>query len=691
MNEPATTPDYLRALFPRAGTDLLQLLAGAAENASLLRTDFYTIRDLADLSGYTTDEPLHALLLAMLLALDEGSLCVEMAESRLTRRFVDLVPEKVGQAWSGRILNAVRSGSYPELIGKEVEDGKPLVLRRLGSRSFLYFQKYLKHELLLQTELNKRLPRVSGESALQPDLPRILREVFLETPIKSGGQPMKLSHQQRLAIGLGLVRDFLIISGGPGTGKTFIVTSLLRCLVRAGFAAERIALAAPTGRAAQRLTDALRGGLASLQPLTPGSPDATLQGQAAKTLHQLLGFQPARGTFRHHCENPVAADVIIVDEVSMVGLVLMAKLFQAAAPSAKIIFLGDKDQLPSVEAGAVLANLVPSATRPSFSSAICSRLQQLWGDLALTPAEGLPPLQDTLVVLERNYRSQQAIHKVARAVNAQETEVVDCLECLTLAPRTETSDTEDAGSFDQLKGRAGCWLLEEAHAGPRQWRRLLEQWADYCFLKAPDDGNAYHTLAADCVLMPPEQAPPEQNSSLDRLFALLGRGRVLTLVREGPWGCDGVNELIEKHLRPHLDRRASGRFFAGLPILISRNDHSRCLYNGDVGITLPSGAGGYRVVFQRPEGYVSFPAEVLPAHETAFACTVHKSQGSEYDQVLLVLPPTGGKRLLTKEMVYTGITRARQLAIIAGKREILRFAVARCVERESALLQLQQS
>ena len=111
----------------------------------------------------------------------------------------------------------MRSGSYPELIGKEVEDGKPLVLRRLGSRSFLYFQKYLKHELLLQTELNKRLPRVSGESALQPDLPRILREVFLETPIKSGGQPMKLSHQQRLAIGLGLVRDFLIISGGPGT------------------------------------------------------------------------------------------------------------------------------------------------------------------------------------------------------------------------------------------------------------------------------------------------------------------------------------------------------------------------------------------------------------------------------------------------------------------------------------------
>ena len=108
---------------------------------------------------------------------------------------------------------------------------------------------------------------------------------------------------------------------------------------------------------------------------------------------------------------------------------------------------------------------------------------------------------------------------------------------------------------------------------------------------------------------------------------------------------NGVNELIEKHLRPHLDRRASGRFFAGLSISISRNDHSRCLYNGDVGITLPSGAGGYRVVFQRPEGYVSFPAEVLPAHETAFACTVHKSQGSEYDQVLLVLPPTGGRPL----------------------------------------------
>jgi exodeoxyribonuclease V alpha subunit len=148
-----------------------------------------------------------------------------------------------------------------------------------------------------------------------------------------------------------------------------------------------------------------------------------------------------------------------------------------------------------------------------------------------------------------------------------------------------------------------------------------------------------------------------------------------------------VNRLLEQLLRPRLDGRAAGALFAGAPVLITRNDHVRQLYNGDVGVTLRS-SGGLRVVFARQGGYLCYPADALPAHELAFALTVHKSQGSEYGQVLLALPPAGGRRLLTKELLYTGITRARELAVICGTRAALSLAIRRKVERESALLRL---
>src|SRR5262249_53881665 len=199
----------------------------------------------------------------------------------------------------------------------------------------------------------------------------------------------------------GLLRDFVIISGGPGTGKTSIVFTLLRCLVRCGVAPERIALAAPTGRAAQRLSDAIHSGLDNLKTApTDASPDAPLRNIAAHTLHHLLRYRPTRGTFRHHAENPLPAEVVIVDEVSMVGLVLLARLFQALAPSTKVILLGDKDQLPSVDAGAVLANLVPAGHEPSYSAKLRARIVESWEGLDVPTSSAPHPLEDVLVILE---------------------------------------------------------------------------------------------------------------------------------------------------------------------------------------------------------------------------------------------------------------------------------------------------
>jgi len=197
--------------------------------------------------------------------------------------------------------------------------------------------------------------------------------------------------------------------------------------------------------------------------------------------------------------------------------------------------------------------------------------------------------------------------------------------------------------------------------------------------------------------------PPTSNldnalqPALDELFEGLNRARILTLVREGPWGSTGINQFLVHELRRQIrrtepsdnspNRLDRSGLFEGAPLLVTRNDYHHQLFNGDVGLVLRTSSGGHRAVFQRMGSYFALPLDALPVHELAFAMTVHKAQGSEYDQVLLVLPPQGGQRLLTKEMLYTGITRARQLAVIAGSADLVRTAIRRRVQREANLLQ----
>jgi exodeoxyribonuclease V alpha subunit len=667
---PPELPELLRELFPQAGPRLRRLYHDIHSHSGLLATDFYTIRDLLELSGYAEREPLHALLLALLLALDEGSLCVELSRPALARRLAVPGNEDEADFWAGQVLQALDADTFPNLIGSSEDDSRPVVLHRLGERSYLYFQKYLRSENLLRGALLRRLAEASA-GGVPDNAAEVLHEVLVDRPRRIDGQPLVLNRDQRLAVGLALVRRFVIVSGGPGTGKTSIVFTLLRSLVRCGYAAERIALAAPTGRAAQRLTDSLRAGLADLAP-PAGSPDASLDKLVAQTLHQLLRFHPRRGTFGHHAENLLPYDVVVVDEVSMVGLVLMAQLLQALAPETRLVLLGDKDQLPSVEAGAVLANLVPGDIRPTYSPEVRARLGQWWDDLDMPAGDAGQPLCDALVVLEANYRSQPQIQEIARSVNRQQVEVVASL------PR----DGEDRGRPLAWSdpGRQGCFLIEQGVAERERWHRLLMQWAEQHYLSPA--GDSYADLVGRCRL---SEEVGAQRDVLERLFRLLDAARVLTLVREGAWGCVGINRFLEQLLRPRLDRGGRGSLFAGAPILITRNDHDRELFNGDVGLALRS-RDGYRVVFRRQTEFRALSADSLPAHELAFALTVHKSQGSEYGRVLLVLPPEGGRRLLTKEMIYTGITRARHLAVIAAPADVLAQAIARRVERESALL-----
>jgi len=647
----------VQRLFSEASRELIAILGGGLDGAAITTDDLRTVRDWLETAGYLDREPLAAAVACLFAAAAEGSLCLDLTPERLTDRLRDWSAD-LAAPWAERIAADLDGETpYPALIGKDAGDPFPVIVQATAARRRLYFQRHLAAEQELVACLAPRLSEASPPSPPRQIEPaasdRTLHEVLVAKPLHVAGRPLELDDDQRHALNLALARGLTIISGGPGTGKTSIVVTLLRCLVRRAIPAERIALAAPTGRAAQRLTDSLRAGLESIRPPLDAA-DEVLRGVAATTLHQLLGFLPSRNLFRKHAENPLDADVVIVDEASMVGLELWAQLLQATRPEAKLIFLGDKDQLPSVDAGAVLAQLAPR-------------------DAA---ADGRRPY---LALLRTNHRSQPAIRDAAAAINDQDVTLLDRLPALTLPA------APDQAAWRGLEQAGGCWFHAQPRGVESELRRVLEQWAWHSYFW-PAPGCDFIGLLREVELTGADEEPPDTVERLRLLFRHLERTRLLTMIREGPWGCEPINDFLAERMRQRLRGAGDGRLFVGAPVLITRNDRLRELYNGDVGLTLRSGHG-LRVAFARQSGFVSLPADQLPPHELGFALTVHKSQGSEYDQVLVVLPPRGGRRLLTKELLYTAATRARQLVILTGTPEAIRTAMQRRIERDAGLLQ----
>ena len=235
-----------------------------------------------------------------------------------------------------------------------------------------------------------------------------------------------------------------------------------------------------------------------------------------------------------------------------------------------------------------------------------------------------------------------------------------------------------------LDQQTGCWLVEQTLGTANEMRGFLQHWADQAFFRTRLDGSTFADLIDRTEIA--DTLDDAAQKQVAQLFTLLDRFRLLTLVRDSAWGCDEINAFLDLYLRPRFHADARTGLFAGAPVLITRNDAARGLFNGDVGITLRQANGALSVLFPRHDGVAAFPAESLPAHELGFALTVHKSQGSEYANVMVVLPPTGGKRLLTKELVYTAITRAKSLALICSTKDVLKFAISRRIVRESGLL-----
>lgn len=557
----------------------------------------------------------------------EGHVCLPISRLRtdefLSGKTNELREQLLAQAgvpddWSALLLasEAVSDGEPPT----------PIVL--CGDR--LYLNRMWRNELTVARFFNEANQVVDVDEAL---LAQTLDALFPASDEIDW---------QKVAAAVALTRRISVISGGPGTGKTTTVARLLAALIQTTRQPRcRIRLAAPTGKAAARLTESLGEALRRL-PLT--DEQKALLPTEASTLHRLLGAQPGSQRMRYHAGNPLHLDVLVVDEASMIDLPMMARLIDALPEHGRVIFLGDRDQLASVEAGAVLGDIC-AWVNAGYTAGRAAQLERLTGHpVPAGESDVAGALRDSLCLLQKSYRfgSHSGIGSLARAVNNGDRHGVratlrQAFEDIVLHPLSTTEEYEA--------------MLEQSQAGYGRYLQLLR-----------------------------ERAEPEA------LIAAFGEFQLLCALRDGPYGVSGVNEQLEQMLnrRRAITLPRHSRWYEGRPVMISRNDSALGLFNGDIGIALERGEG-LRVWFPMPDGSIkSVQPSRLPEHDTAWAMTVHKSQGSEFDHAALILPAKIVP-LVTRELVYTAITRAKQRLSIYADEQVLTQSIVARTERRSGL------
>jgi exodeoxyribonuclease V alpha subunit len=518
----------------------------------------------------------------------------------------------------------------------------PLVLA--GRR--LYLHRYFEYEHRLATVLRERAEIVEPVDEVRLD--RDMERLFPDAAAR-GTEP------QRRAALTAARRRLTVVSGGPGTGKTFTVVKIL-ALLQSQAAARRadpldVLLVAPTGKAAQRLSEAVD------QQRTALDADlARALPPRAATIQRALGYQPRTPSrFRHSAENPLPADVVVVDEASMVALALMSKLVDAVAPRARLILLGDKDQLASVEAGAILGDLYP----PPVECGAPTRA---------------PAIRECLVQLTTSFRypSGSGIERLARLTNAGDPAGVLAL----LRPAEPQASRRRKAPAAQLALPFGTSSVAPETASPARQRGDVG-------LIEPASAESLAIALTSRILE--GFTPFCRESTPKEKLARLAAFRILCAHRRGPFGAEALNRVVEQKLAEARLLRPEGEAYDGRPIIVTRNDYQLGLFNGDVGVITHAADGAPLCHFVDQEGRLrSLPPGRLPPHETVFAMTVHKSQGSEFDRVALVLPERVSA-VATRELVYTGITRARHRVELFARAEVLSAAIARRTERASGL------
>ena len=642
----------------------MSLLDALFRGGHLRTLDHALAQSLRRLDPSTPDAVLAAAALAS-LAVSKGHAGLQLDAARdLLDGDDPAVAWPVPGDWQ-RQLTASRWVAAPDDPAQPSDTQAPLVLEGAhGAPGLLYLRRYREYERALALGLQRigtHAPEASGIEALAP----LFAQLFPQAPGED---------RQALAAATALRHNLVLVTGGPGTGKTTTIARLLVLLAAQAMhvdkPAPRIALAAPTGRAAERMADSVRN---ALQSLAANGIDPALLAQlptTGTTLHRLLGTIPDSPRFRHHADNPLPYDVVVVDEASMIDLPLMAKLVDAVADGAKLVLLGDPDQLPSVEAGDVLSGILRAAgDGERIAAEDAAALQPLLGtpanrrpreqtrhpreggdpasfppalreeeDPGTPPNAGTPTFPARRIHLQRGWRQDESLQLAPLATAVREGNADTALSLLR------------SGTLSNVH-------FHESLADPLQTHRdqLLAHW---------------QSLA--------EAATPAE------ALALSSRLRILTAVREGPQGARTLNARVEELLAG--PQRRGSRHFHGQLLIVTENSYRHRLFNGDIGICQRDANNTLMAWFpgEQPDVPRAFHPAALPAHDSAFAMTVHKAQGSEFDTVWLLLPARFN-RVLSRELVYTGITRARrELHLVAGE-GVLRDALSRHASRWTGL------
>jgi len=555
--------------------------------------------------------------------------------------------------------------SLLELLNIDIDAQQPIVI----DHNNLYMRRYYQFEYELSQGINERLKQQTSVSL--SEISSIVNKLFPLDKITNDQAPREQQTEidwQKIAVANAINKSFAVIAGGPGTGKTYTVTKLLAALLmlnanRSDKQALEITLVAPTGKAAQRLSESIINAISGFKGLIDDNVLAVMPTQA-KTIHRLLGVIPNSPNFRHNQNNLLSCDVLLIDEVSMVDLPMMTRIFRALKSDAKVILLGDADQLPSVAVGSVLADISPRPHRGyseenlGYLAQVCqldsSQLKSSFEYTALTTSTYHDYL--SFLIKSRRFDGEGGIGKLAtHVIQGQATQSWQLLESSTVQKQNQLTLVDNNLSI---------WLAPLV--------------------------NKYYQDIAQC-------------HDIAQAFSMLAKFRVLCVTRQGEFGVDALNQWIKELLILRYNRSQTS--YHGMPIMISENDYRLGLFNGDIGLLWRTEDGHLMAFFESSDEtdiiekehekqqeqtkfkpYKILLPSRLPKYDAVYAMTIHKTQGSEFEHVAIVLPNQAEHQLLSRELLYTGITRAKNSLTIASNKQTWQFGVKTAIKRYSGLM-----
>ena len=668
----------LLKIIPPANKKLFQIFSRSLNHFELTLNDYFTIRDLLVIGQCPENCEITCILILLFNSLNIGETCIAPESEIFHARLKKLCGEDYKEI-SGNINSTLKTKNTFSLITENEREIKPIFFHQSGNgkKSLYFFRHYLYEKSLYdffqnRFNNNKMEPLCSAEK-----IKKIINDIFIINPAYINNEPITPGELQKIAFAAAFVKKLLIISGGPGTGKTSIVFSILRGLLHSGVKPDSIKIAAPTGKASKRMIESLN--ILSKSIKLTNTADDSLVNIESVTIHRLLGSSSSQSGFYHNSLNRISADYLIIDESSMIDLYLMFSLFNAIEKNCRIILLGDKDQLPSVDAGAVLSNLIPEKNNIFYSPEFSEFCKNIFPDLQNSQHLNqnnrcAPKLADTIIILEKSYRSDRAILEIAEKINSSDLSAADEISIIS---------AQDFCVDKTIK--SGCHFIDFEDSNNLALCEIIKKWISTLYLSDNfNSGNCYAGLIKG-IFSGSGVFGADEKKKLDEIFEYIKNSIILTLIKKTPFGAEWINGYINAEFHKIFDSSGTQEIFSGMPVIILKNNYSLELFNGDTGVILRT-KSGYRIFFRKSDNYVSYSPDEIPEYSAAFAVTAHKSQGSEYTSSLLILPDNSESMILSKEILYTAITRAKKSSYIAGKIQVLKAGIEKTGRRLTGIL-----